>query len=74
MMDMSAEARFVKRLKAIAADKTLIIITHRTALLELVDRVVVLDQGKVVADGPKSILKQGGKQTAAASTSTQAAK
>jgi ATP-binding cassette subfamily C protein LapB len=52
MMDMSAEARFVKRLKAIAADKTLIIITHRTALLELVDRVVVLDQGKVVADGP----------------------
>ena len=74
MMDMSAEARFVKRLKAIAADKTLIIITHRTALLELVDRVVVLDQGKVVADGPKSILKQGSKQTAAASTSTQAAK
>jgi ATP-binding cassette subfamily C protein LapB len=55
MMDMSAEARFVKRLKAIAADKTLIIITHRTALLELVDRVVVLDQGKVVADGPKSM-------------------
>lgn len=74
MMDMSAEARFVKRLKAIAADKTLIIITHRTALLELVDRVVVLDQGKVVADGPKSILKQGGKQTAAASTSAQAVK
>ena len=74
MMDMSAEARFVKRLKAIATDKTLIIITHRTALLELVDRVVVLDQGKVVADGPKSILKQGGKQTASASTSAQAAK
>jgi len=59
MMDMSAEARFVQRLKEITRDKTLIIITHRTALLELVDRVVVLDQGKVVADGPKSILKQG---------------
>jgi len=59
MMDMSAEARFVERLKAVAADKTLIIITHRTALLELADRVVVLDQGRVAADGPKSILKKG---------------
>jgi ATP-binding cassette subfamily C protein LapB len=59
MMDMSAEARFVERLNAVAADKTLIIITHRTALLELADRVVVLDQGRVAADGPKSILKKG---------------
>lgn len=66
MMDMSAEARFVQRLKEITRDKTLIIITHRTALLELVDRVVVLDQGKVVADGPKSILKQGAQKKAQA--------
>jgi ATP-binding cassette subfamily C protein LapB len=72
MMDMSAEARFVQRLKTIARDKTLIIITHRTALLELVDRVVVLDQGKVVADGPKSILKQGGQRAASAKTSAEA--
>ena len=64
MMDMSAEARFVERLKEITRDKTLIIITHRTALLELVDRVVVLDQGRVVADGPKSILKKGGGKAA----------
>jgi len=71
MMDMSAEARFVKRLKELARDKTLIVITHRTALLELVDRVVVLDQGKVVADGPKSILKQGAKGRAGAAAGTQ---
>ncbi len=58
MMDMAAEGRFVQRLKESTQDKTLIIITHRTALLELADRVVVLDQGQVVADGPKSILKQ----------------
>lgn len=68
MMDMSAEAKFVQRLKEATQDKTLIIITHRTALLELVDRVVVLDQGRVVADGPKSILKQGaGRQQSGAS-------
>jgi ATP-binding cassette subfamily C protein LapB len=33
--------------------RTLIIATHRMSLLELVDRVVVLEQGRVVADGPK---------------------
>lgn len=68
MMDMSAEARFVQRLKESTQDKTLIIITHRTALLELVDRVVVLDQGRVVADGPKAILKQRAAERAGAKT------
>ena len=34
-------------------DKTLIVITHRFAALELVDRVIVLNNGKIVADGPK---------------------
>jgi ATP-binding cassette subfamily C protein LapB len=39
-------------------DKTLLLFTHRTSLLHLVDRVVVMDAGKVVADGPKAdILK-----------------
>ena len=28
-------------------------VTHRSSLLELVDRIIVLDNGKVVADGPK---------------------
>jgi ATP-binding cassette subfamily C protein LapB len=35
-------------------DKTLILITHRASLLEMVDRLVVIDNGAIVADGPKA--------------------
>ena len=55
-MDVQNEAEVISRLSAHIGDRTLVIITHRTSLLELVDRVIVIDQGKVVADGPKSIL------------------
>jgi ATP-binding cassette subfamily B protein/ATP-binding cassette subfamily C protein LapB len=34
-------------------DKTLIVITHRFTALDLVDRVIILAEGKIVADGPK---------------------
>ncbi|WP_254444341.1 MULTISPECIES: hypothetical protein [unclassified Ruegeria] len=34
----------------------MIVVTHRTSLLELVDRVIVIEDGKVGADGPKSLL------------------
>jgi ATP-binding cassette subfamily C protein LapB len=41
----------------------LIVVTHRTSLLDLVDRIIVIDSGKVVADGPKAqvveALRQG---------------
>ncbi len=40
-------------LTTIAADKTLLLITHRASLLSLVDRLLVMDGGRVVADGPK---------------------
>jgi ATP-binding cassette subfamily C protein LapB len=39
--------------------KTLIVATHRLSLLELVDRVIWLDGGRVVADGPKSVVLAG---------------
>ncbi len=52
-MDNQSEAALKRRLKESAADKTMVLITHRTALLELVDRLIVIDNGKVVADGPK---------------------
>jgi ATP-binding cassette, subfamily C, bacterial LapB len=54
-MDIQSEAALIGRLKAVLKDKTLIVITHRTSLLDLVDRVIVIDGGKVVADGPKSL-------------------
>ncbi len=51
-MDMASERMFVARLKAgLPADQTLIITTHRTAVLQLVDRVIIIDRGRIVADG-----------------------
>ena len=40
-------------LKELMKDKTLFVITHRFAALDLVDRVIVLNNGQIVADGPK---------------------
>lgn len=52
-MDHSTEEAVRKRLGAIMADKTLILVTHRTAPLEMVNRLIVIDGGRIVADGPK---------------------
>ncbi|MEZ5832997.1 MAG: type I secretion system permease/ATPase [Dongiaceae bacterium] len=53
-MDNSTEAAFKQRLGAIARGKTMLLVTHRHSMLALVERLIVLDRGKVVADGPKS--------------------
>jgi ATP-binding cassette subfamily C protein LapB len=52
-MDYSSEAAITQRLMAFAHNKTVVLVTHRTSLLTLVDRVIVIDGGKVVADGPR---------------------
>lgn len=52
-MDVGLEKEMIKHLKPIVADKTLILITHRFAALELVDRVMVVNSGRIVADGPR---------------------
>ncbi len=56
MMDSATEADLIARLRDATQGKTLIVVTHRSSVLELVDRVIVLDKGKVIADGPKSLL------------------
>lgn len=53
-MDRAFESRFIDRLATITAGKTLVIITHRQAMLALCDRLIVMDQGMVLADGPKN--------------------
>ena len=53
-MDVQSETALIGRLRAVLDGRTLIVITHRTSLLDIVDRVIVIDGGKVVADGPKS--------------------
>ena len=62
-MDSVSEERVRHNLKIFARDKTLLLVTHRTALLDLTERVIVLDGGRIVADGPKeqilAALKEG---------------
>jgi ATP-binding cassette subfamily C protein LapB len=52
-MDTASEHKLIQRLKVELKDSTLLIVTHRPSLLELVDRIIVVEQGKVVANGPK---------------------
>ena len=63
-MDLQTEQRFIQNMHEVVKDKTLIIMTHKMSILKLVDRVVILHDGKIVADGPKDVilnsLKQGG--------------
>lgn len=49
-MDSATEKAVISRLKNWAGDRTLIMVTHRNTLLELADRVLVMDQGTVVGD------------------------
>jgi ATP-binding cassette, subfamily C, bacterial LapB len=52
-MDFSTEAQITQRLAAFARHKTVLLVTHRTSLLSMIDRVIVIDNGRVVADGPR---------------------
>jgi ATP-binding cassette subfamily C protein LapB len=52
-MDFSTEAAITQRLGEFGRDKTVVLVTHRTSLLSLVTRVIVVDGGKIVADGPR---------------------
>ncbi len=66
-MDGQTEMAFVRHLRDAMGDRTLLIVTHRPALLDLVNRIVVMEEGRVVADGPKSeVLKALASRTVAA--------
>lgn len=52
-MDAQTEARLIKRLAVELADRTLVLITHRPPMLRLVDRVILVEDGRIVADGPR---------------------
>ncbi|MFC4273434.1 type I secretion system permease/ATPase [Sneathiella chungangensis] len=72
-MDLNSERRLIARLKNYMEGKTVLLVTHRTSLFSLVDRIIVLGNGKVAADGPRDeILKlgQSGKNTTKSVTAT----
>jgi len=62
-MDHSSEEEIKKNLQTYSEGKTIIVITHRTSLLNLVGRIIVVDAGRIVADGPTAqvveALRQG---------------
>ena len=53
-MDPTLEARLVKQLPAELGTRTLVVATHRATMLQIVDRVIWMDGGRIVADGPKA--------------------
>ena len=53
-MDTQTEGVFITNLKNLIKDKTVVIATHKGRVLDIVDRVIVLDNGRIVADGKKN--------------------
>jgi len=52
-MDAQSEMAFLRQLRDAAGTATLVVVTHRPAVLELVQRIVVVDGGRIVMDGPR---------------------
>jgi ATP-binding cassette subfamily C protein LapB len=58
-LDDTNTAQLIERLHAILPNKTLVLVTHKASLLQLVSRILVIDNSVVLADGPKDqVLKQ----------------
>ncbi|MOA36418.1 Heterocyst differentiation ATP-binding protein HepA [compost metagenome] len=57
-MDHSTEAAMKRTFEKIMPGKTMVLVTHHTALLDLADRIIVIDQGRILADGPKAEVVQ----------------
>lgn len=55
-MDNAGEDRLKHRLRAVIENKTLLLVTHRPSMLSLVDRLVIVDKGHIIADGPKDVV------------------
>ena len=53
-MDNTAELYFIKRFQTVLTDQTFILVTHRKSLLALVDRVIIMHNGKIVRDTDKN--------------------
>ncbi|MEW7107781.1 type I secretion system permease/ATPase [Acinetobacter baumannii] len=63
-IDDVAEKQFIDHLMNWMGHRTLIVATHRRAVLALVDRIIVMNEGKIVMDGPRDqILRQSNNQT-----------
>lgn len=57
-LDSALQRHFMKSMKTFSRHRTLIMVTHSTSLLQLVERVVVMDKGVIVADGERENVMQ----------------
>jgi ATP-binding cassette subfamily C protein LapB len=57
-MDNTGEVHLKQRLQAVIATKTVLLITHRSSMLDLVDRLLIIDKGQIIADGPKNAVME----------------
>lgn len=55
-MDNRSEMHIKNQMKQLTPTETLILITHKTSMLDVVDRVIVMEKGTIIADGPKSMV------------------
>ena len=62
-MDFNTETRVISNLGRVTKGKTTFIMTHKPSILDIVDRIIVMDKGKIAMDGPKKEIfaKLGGK-------------
>jgi ATP-binding cassette subfamily C protein LapB len=61
-MDNSSEEQIKKVLNEYSKERTMLVVTHKMSLLSLVDRIIVMDSGRIVADGPKDAVLEALKQ------------
>jgi ABC-type multidrug transport system fused ATPase/permease subunit len=59
-LDIPSERQVQRALTTLLADRTALIIAHRLTTVEIADRVLVIDGGRIVEDGPPSALIEGG--------------
>ena len=52
-LDNTVENKLKTNLKSNTINKTMLLVTHRTSMLDLVDRLIVMDNGKILLDGPR---------------------
>lgn len=59
-MDRQTEKAFIGKIEKIIGEKTLVVVTHKTSLLQLVDRVIIVENGQIAFDGPKEEVFKAG--------------
>ena len=64
-LDIPSERLVQRALRTILADRTALVIAHRLSTVEIADRVLVVEAGRVVEDGPPAVLVAGGGRYAA---------